>query len=90
MNTNNYILLNDCDNVAVLLKDLHQGEQIEVNGSHIVLAEDICYQHKVAIRPIAQGENILKYGLPIGHATKDIAAGEHVHEHNLTSNYNIK
>ena len=39
--------------------------------------------HKYAIRPIKKGENIIKYGNPIGHATEDIKNGEHVHTHNV-------
>ena len=42
--------------------------------------------HKYAIKPIAKGENVIKYGMPIGHATADIAIGEHVHTHNLATN----
>ena len=42
--------------------------------------------HKYAIRPIKKGENVIKYGAPIGHATCDIAVGEHVHSHNLKAN----
>ena len=42
--------------------------------------------HKYALRPIAAGENVIKYGMPIGHATRDIAVGEHVHTHNLATN----
>lgn len=42
--------------------------------------------HKYAIRPIANGENVIKYGMPIGHATCDIAVGDHVHVHNVVTN----
>ena len=42
--------------------------------------------HKHALRDIATGENIIKYGNPIGHATCDIKAGEHVHTHNMKTN----
>jgi altronate hydrolase len=42
--------------------------------------------HKYAIRPIAANENVIKYGMPIGHATEDIAVGEHVHVHNVKTN----
>ena len=42
--------------------------------------------HKYALRPIAAGENVIKYGMPIGHATCDIAVGEHVHVHNVKTN----
>ena len=46
--------------------------------------------HKYALRDIAQGENIIKYGNPIGHATCDIKAGEHVHTHNVKTNLSDK
>ena len=42
--------------------------------------------HKYARRPIRAGENVVKYGMPIGHATRDIAPGEHVHVHNVATN----
>ena len=42
--------------------------------------------HKYALRDIKKGENIIKYGNPIGHATEDIKAGEHVHSHNTKTN----
>jgi len=42
--------------------------------------------HKYAVRPIAKGENVIKYGNPIGHATCSIGEGEHVHSHNLATN----
>ena len=42
--------------------------------------------HKYALRDIRQGEDVIKYGQPIGHATRDIAKGEHIHTHNLKTN----
>ena len=42
--------------------------------------------HKYAIKPIKAGENVVKYGMPIGHATCDIALGDHVHVHNVSTN----
>jgi len=47
---------------------------------------DLSTGHKIALCPIAAGENIIKYGCPIGHATQAIAAGEAVHSHNLATN----
>ena len=46
--------------------------------------------HKYALRDIKSGENIIKYGQPIGHATCDIKAGEHVHTHNVKTNLSGK
>ena len=42
--------------------------------------------HKYAVREIKSGENVIKYGMPIGHATRDIKVGEHVHVHNVATN----
>ena len=42
--------------------------------------------HKYALRDLKSGENVIKYGMPIGHATCDIAKGEHVHTHNVATN----
>lgn len=78
------IIINPADNVAVALTDLKKGETHE----GVVLAEDITKGHKFALRPIAAGENIIKYGTPIAHATRDIAVGEHVHTHNVQTNLN--
>ena len=42
--------------------------------------------HKYALCDIAEGENVIKYGMPIGHATCAIKKGEHVHVHNVKTN----
>lgn len=42
--------------------------------------------HKYALRDLKSGENVIKYGMPIGHAICDIAKGEHVHTHNVATN----
>ncbi len=47
---------------------------------------DIPKGHKIALKDIKKGENIIKYGMPIGHALEDIAAGTHVHTHNVKTN----
>lgn len=76
------IRINKNDNVGVALENLGKGEK--VLGT--VLSEDIPCGHKFALRDIPRGENVIKYGNPIGHAKSDISAGEHVHSHNLASN----
>jgi len=82
-----YIKLDPKDNVIVLLKDKNAGETINIqNGIDILLQDNIKAGHKVAIRDIAAGEKIIKYGYPIGHATKDIYTGQWVHTHNIKTN----
>ena len=51
---------------------------------------DLSDGHKYALRDIAEGENIIKYGQPIGHATENIAEGDHVHTHNVKTNLSGK
>jgi len=56
-------------------------------GAGIAIAKAMPIGHKLARRPIAAGEKVTKYGAPIGTATRGIATGEHVHVHNLASDY---
>jgi hypothetical protein len=79
------LVISDRDNVATALEPLDAGRQIEVNGGVIVVGEAIASGHKVALRAIAAGEPVIKYGSPIGLASTDIAPGTHVHTHNLSS-----
>ena len=72
------------DIVAVAIGNLAAGAQPDPDGP--VLLEAIARGHKFALRPIRSGEAIVKYGAVIGHAMRDIAAGEHVHGHNLVTN----
>ena len=81
------ILLDPADNVLVLRENIGGGETVLVTGQRIALKRGIAMGHKLARRPIAKGEKVLKYGAPIGSATRDIATGEHVHLDNLKSDY---
>ena len=75
------------DNVLTVTAPLDAGEEIAVAGTRIRVAASLPLGHKVAARAIASGEKIVKYGAPIGSATRAIAPGEHVHTHNLQSDY---
>lgn len=82
-----FLKINAADNVAVALADdLKKGETLEADGVQITLREDIARGHKFALRDIAAGENVVKYGYPIGHATEAIPAGAWIHSHNLRTN----
>ena len=71
------------DSVAVAIRPLSQGEVVEVAGLQIPVATDIPAGHKFALKAIAKGEKVIKYGAPIGYAVTDIACGEHVHAANI-------
>ncbi len=73
------------DNVAVAARNLPAGTQVQVNGHALTLDRRVGLGHKVALRPIARGEPVYKYGQVIGFASQDIPAGGHVHVHNVAA-----
>lgn len=80
-----YTQLNPIDNVAVALESLSKGEKIDLAGGFI-LPNDVPGGHKFALAAIAAGGDIIKYGVPIGHAVNPVAQGEWVHVHNVKTN----
>jgi altronate hydrolase len=89
---NSAIQLHPRDNVAIARVPLSIGTAVNVGGQSIRTRSAIPAGHKVAIQPVAQGENLVRYGQLIGRASRAIEAGDHVHTHNvafeeLTFNY---
>jgi altronate dehydratase small subunit len=85
----NIVVLNDQDNVATSLLALEPNVSIQVHidgvDQTIVVRDEIAFGHKIAIRPMAPGDEVLKYGEVIGKASQAIAPGEWVHIHNIES-----
>ncbi|MBT5876033.1 MAG: UxaA family hydrolase [Candidatus Latescibacteria bacterium] len=83
------ILLNEQDDVATALIDLAKGDQVSVRAGErcveVTLQNDIPFGHKYALRDIGTGEDVLKYGLPIGQALEEVKVGSWVHVHNCRS-----
>lgn len=77
--------IHSSDHVATLLDAAAAGETIHVGGTAIVARGDIPKGHKIALGDLATGENVVKFGFPIGRATAPIRAGDHVHSHNLAT-----
>jgi len=80
------------DNVATLLDDTEAGAPVNVLGAEsqsqaLTAAEAISLGHKIALRDLPRGEAVIKFGVQIGHATRDIARGQWVHLHNLASDF---
>ena len=78
------------DDVAVAVRDADPGQAAGVYlesgaGFVIPLRAAVPLGHKVALRDLAEGEQVIEYGVPIGLASCPIAAGDHVHIHNLRS-----
>lgn len=77
------LCLQEVDDVAVALAPLASGSRVAVAARQIDVAEDIPAGHKFALRTIAEGAEVRKYGTPIGRATARIETGCWVHTHNL-------
>jgi altronate hydrolase len=73
------------DNVAVAARDIAEGLELEFQGRRLVAVKRVGLGHKLALVPIGKGQAVTKYGQVIGFASRDIAAGEHVHVHNVTA-----
>ena len=92
LRASNLLRLDAQDNVAVATAPCDVGQELPFGDSTLPpkavrLLNRIAVGHKVAIRDIAAGEKVIKSGYPIGSATCLIRAGEHVHTHNLQSDY---
>ncbi|WP_154027891.1 UxaA family hydrolase [Olsenella uli] len=85
---NSFVHINPADNVVVALRPIAKGETLEVpDGVGAVTAvEDIPQGHKMAVRALAAGDAVVKYGLPIGHVIADVVPGTWLHTHNVKTN----
>lgn len=82
------VLLDARDNVATCTSEVNAGDMVLCHGgaeASVISFEDIPIWHKVALRPIAKGEMVYKYGEIIGEAMRDIAQGGWVSHENLHS-----
>ena len=80
------IQITEHDNVVVALHPIQKGESVKVNGTRITAREDIPQGHKMAVTRIREGENVIKYGFPIGHALRNADPGTWMHVHNMKTN----
>ena len=81
------ICLSPNDNVLIAARTLESGSTLEINGETHRLDVTVGLGHKIAAVAIAAGTKIIKCHVPIGSATCDIAQGEHIHLHNMKSDY---
>lgn len=81
------ILLHPDDNVLVCREPIRAGQLLDIDGAVVTAPGDVPLGHKIARRDLAAGERVLKYGAPIGSMTRAAARGEHVHLHNMKSDY---
>ena len=87
MTDDRLIILAPQDSVVVVRCGISKGETLIIGDVEIILGVAVSMGHKLALRSVGKGDAILKYGAPIGSATSDISVGEHVHLHNMKSDY---
>lgn len=81
------LLLSPDDNCVIATTTLQAGTALMFEGERVVLTATVALGHKLARHALSAGDKILRYGAPIGHVTRDVAKGEHLHTHNLESDY---
>jgi len=81
-----FLKINPADSVVVCLQPKKKGDIIEIDGKQIVVNQDTPAGHKVLSKDAKEGEDIIKYGYPIGHARQNLKAGDWVNENNLKTN----
>jgi hypothetical protein len=81
------LLLHPEDNIVVARRDIAAGERVELDGESFMIPAAVELGHKLARRALAADSRVLKYGAPIGSMKSAVARGEHVHVHNLRSDY---
>lgn len=81
----NALRINIKDNIAVALRTLEEGEEVNISDSieKVITLKNIPYGHKVAVNKIKKGDKIIKYGEYMGVSTEEIDIGEHVHVRNV-------
>ena len=82
---NPVIVISVHDNVATALEPIEPGTTVRAGDADVVVRDRIPRGHKLAVRAIPAGTAVVKYGSPIGTAWEPIAAGAHVHTHNVAS-----
>jgi altronate hydrolase len=80
---NSVIHLNAADNVAIARVPLQPGQTVRAGEADVRVAQPVPVGHKISLRLIPNGTQVIRYGQPIGRARADIGPGEHVHTHNL-------
>ncbi len=86
METSKYLKINVADNVAVAIEPLKAGEKVQLDGAEFTLRSEVPAGHKFLLKDLKAGENVVKYGYPIGHLRQDGKAGEWVDDRHIQTN----
>lgn len=84
---NAFVLIHPADNILVCCRPAVAGETVKIDGVSYTLAQAITVGHKISRHELAVGDSVIKYGASIGSMTSSAKPAQHIHNHNLTSNY---
>lgn len=87
MDNSAFILLHPDDNILVCRRSVAEGSTVVLDDEQVILSTSIELGHKIARHDLKAGERVLRYGFPIGSMKTAACKGEHVHGHNLSSDY---
>lgn len=87
MSNSSVLLLHPDDNILVCVAQIRAGNSVMIDGLPVAIATDIDVGHKLARYSLREGDKVFRYGAPIGSMTADARQGEHVHMHNMKSDY---
>jgi len=87
------IIMAVADSVAIALDDLAPGDRVKIRSllqeivGELEVSDSVPYGHKLSVKPLTKGSEVIKDGEVIGVASQSISQGEHVHIHNIVSLY---
>ena len=81
-----YLKINPADNVAVAINPLKAGEELTIDGRKITVNQDTPAGHKIMLTDLSEGEDVIKYGYPIGHVCMNVKQGDFVNENQIKTN----
>jgi altronate hydrolase len=77
------VRIHPADNVAVAVRALPAGADVDIGGTRVTLATEVPAGHKFALQALDAGERVIKYGFPIGRTTAPVERGAWLHSHNM-------
>lgn len=84
---NKLIQIHPLDNVLISRNSIEVGDSEMINGEPVFFQIPLSIGQKIAMKNLVKGDLIIKYGVPIGSAVEAIKIGEHIHLHNMKSDY---
>ncbi len=82
-----FVLIHPRDNVLVCCLPAAAGDRVEIDGVPLSLPQAVGVGHKIARHALASGDKVIKYGVPIGSMIAAAETAQHIHNHNLRSDY---